>query len=286
MAAQIAAIRQSNLSNTIYQTPVSSLPAPIHAPQYVAQVQRVYGSPLMVESMYRAQPHRVSQSSSCCQHPITPSNYQAKASTPGTGILNQQRSQLMQPNPLYSHQQPTKPPEQSTPPSTSVLTQPQGTSQKPQKQGLASIHLSSAGSASSANATPRPIPATTPRIIRQDDDGVQWMVFEYSQDRVKTEFTIRCDVESVNTRELSQDFMSANCVYPRANCNKDQYKGNRLAYESECNALGCALALLNPSLREKRGLIQRAVDSWRNTNKDLRLRSRRLRRMDRTYKKK
>lgn len=108
---------------------------------------------------------------------------------------------------------------------------------------------------------------------------MQWIAFEYSRDRVKMEYTIRCDVESVNVDELSPEFKNANCVYPRACCGKDSYKGNRLHYESECNAVGWALAQLNPNLREKRGLIQRAVDSWRNSNQDVRLRSRRVRRM-------
>lgn len=92
------------------------------------------------------------------------------------------------------------------------------------------------------------------------------------------QYVIRCDVESVNTNELSQEFRSSNCVYPRACCTKDIYKGNRYNYESECNEVGWALSQLNPTLREKRGLIQRAVDSWRNSNQDPKLRSRRVRR--------
>ncbi|KAJ5495000.1 hypothetical protein N7539_000116 [Penicillium diatomitis] len=139
------------------------------------------------------------------------------------------------------------------------------------------IHqISSAGTSSSA--APGPIPATTPLVVRQDSNGVQWIAFEYSRDRVKMEYTIRCDVESVNVDNLSQDFKTENCVYPRACCSKDQYRGNRLVYETECNTVGWALAELNPSLRGKRGLIQRAVDSWRNSNQDQRLRSRRVRR--------
>jgi len=130
-----------------------------------------------------------------------------------------------------------------------------------------------------ANAAPGPIPATTPLVVRQDNNGVQWIAFEYSRDRVKMEYTIRCDVESVNTEELSPEFKQENCVYPRACCAKEQYRGNRLQYETECNTVGWALAQLNPSLRGKRGLIQRAVDSWRNSNQDPRLRSRRVRRM-------
>lgn len=129
------------------------------------------------------------------------------------------------------------------------------------------------------NAAPGPIPATTPLVVRQDQNGVQWIAFEYSRDRVKMEYTIRCDVESVHTDELSAEFKTENCVYPRACCPKENYRGNRLQYETECNTVGWALAQLNPPLRGKRGLIQRAVDSWRNSNQDPRLRSRRVRRM-------
>jgi hypothetical protein len=134
-------------------------------------------------------------------------------------------------------------------------------------------------STNSTNAAPGPIPATTPWVVRQDTNGVQWIAFEYSRDRVKMEYTIRCDVESVNVETLPQEFKTENCVYPRACCSKDEYRGNRLVYETECNAVGWALAELNPPLRGKRGLIQRAVDSWRNSNQDPRLRSRRVRRM-------
>ncbi|KAI9850409.1 MAG: hypothetical protein M1824_003361, partial [Vezdaea acicularis] len=135
------------------------------------------------------------------------------------------------------------------------------------------------GTGVNPNAAPGPIPATTPLVVRQDNNGVQWIAFEYSRDRVKMEYTIRCDVESVNVDGLSQEFKTENCVYPRACCSKDQYRGNRLNYETECNTVGWALADLNACLRGKRGLIQRAVDSWRNSNQDPRLRSRRVRRM-------
>jgi hypothetical protein len=170
-----------------------------------------------------------------------------------------------------------------------------GTSQAPaqqQRTPLNSSHAASAGaavsgsnvhtntpSAANTSAAPGPIPATTPLVVRQDSSGVQWIAFEYSRDRVKMEYTIRCDVENINIEHLSQDFKTENCVYPRACCPKDQYRGNRLVYETECNAVGWALAELNPCLRGKRGLIQRAVDSWRNSNQDPRLRSRRVRRM-------
>lgn len=141
------------------------------------------------------------------------------------------------------------------------------------------VHINQANNANPTSAAPGPIPATTPQLVRQDSNGVQWIAFEYSRDRVKMEYTIRCDVESVNVESLSPEFKTENCVYPRACCSKEQYRGNRLVYETECNAVGWALAELNPPLRGKRGLIQRAVDSWRNSNQDPRLRSRRVRRM-------
>ena len=158
-----------------------------------------------------------------------------------------------------------------------------GSSQDAARNGLPngnnapSNHLGPNGNPSSA---PGPIPATTPLVVRQDHTGVQWIMFEYSRDRVKMEYTIRCDVESVNVEELTKEFKEANCVYPRAFCDKDQYTGNRQAYETECNTVGWSLVKLNPHLQEKRGLIQRAVDSWRNSNQDSRLRSRRVRRQN------
>ncbi|EXK25607.1 hypothetical protein FOMG_17736 [Fusarium oxysporum f. sp. melonis 26406] len=128
-------------------------------------------------------------------------------------------------------------------------------------------------------AAPGPIPATTPLVVRQDGNGVQWIAFEYSINRVRMEYTIRCDVESVDTDELSPEFKEQNCVYPQACGPRDRYQGNRLVYETECNDIAWALAELNVPLRGKRGLIQRAVDSWRNSNQDPRLQSRRVRRL-------
>jgi len=154
-----------------------------------------------------------------------------------------------------------------------------GAPSNPPQNGTALSTPTGSASGVNPNAAPGPIPATTPLVVRQDTNGVQWIAFEYSRDRVKMEYTIRCDVESVNHEELSPEFKTENCVYPRACCPKDQYRGNRLQYETECNTVGWALAQLNPPLRGKRGLIQRAVDSWRNSNQDPRLRSRRVRRM-------
>lgn len=155
------------------------------------------------------------------------------------------------------------PPQQLQP--TSLPTPPLSSQQSPPDAG-------------GQSAAPGPIPATTPVVVKSDLNGVQWIMFEYSRDRVKVQYEIRCDVESVSTQTLHQQFKENNCVYPRACSRKEEYKGNRLQYETECNEVGWALAELNPSLRGKRGLIQRAVDSWRNSNSDPKVRSRRVRR--------
>lgn len=64
-----------------------------------------------------------------------------------------------------------------------------------------------------------------------------------------------------------------NQIYPRANLPKDEYQGNRWTYETECNVLGWKLAWLNKNeIAGKKGLIQRAVDSFRNRYPSMRSR--------------
>lgn len=284
MATQAAMSRQQYPPISSYQTPQSNSPASIHSPQHDAQGRPLYAFPPMAQSMYYGQPYHMPQAPQYAQHPQAPSHHQPMTSAPVLMSHQQpQHQQSMQQTPQSVHSQPSMmdskpPPQQSIQRPPSVIPPPQGTPHTPSGSTMASMPPGSAGSGPNSSAAPGPIPATTPLVVRQDQSGVQWIAFEYSRDRVKMEYTIRCDVESVNIDELSAEFKQANCVYPRACCQKDQYKGNRLHYESECNAVGWALAQLNPNLREKRGLIQRAVDSWRNSNQDPRLRSRRVRR--------
>lgn len=83
------------------------------------------------------------------------------------------------------------------------------------------------------------------------------------------EFCVRFDLDSVDIAKLNDKFKNDNCVYPRANCDLDEYKGNRWDYETECNRLAWQFVSLNPVLLYgKKGLIQRAVDSYRNIYKD------------------
>ncbi|OAA72135.1 hypothetical protein ISF_01208 [Cordyceps fumosorosea ARSEF 2679] len=275
-----------------YHTPQSNSPASVASPSQHDQHRSLYGqapSQHLSQSMYyQPQPPYQPMPSQTghspyghhAHHPQQPMTSQANLMMSHTTAPNQMQQHAPQhtqpgmtssPRPKIEPQVPLQMQKQAQ---GSPMPQANHQQQPPQMQ--------SPGNHSTAvnpNAAPGPIPATTPLVVRQDGNGVQWIAFEYSRDRVKMEYTIRCDVESVNTDELSADFKQENCVYPRACCPKDQYRGNRLMYETDCNRVGWALAQLNAPLRGKRGLIQRAVDSWRNSNQDPRLRSRRVRRM-------
>jgi hypothetical protein len=211
-----------------------------------------------------------------------PQTYQMSLPPYAWSIISQQLEQSMAspPSILVSHQQSLQPKRRNSQHPLSVRAIPLEALQTPQVPVESSFLPGLTAPTAKTKATPGPIPATTPLVLRQSKNGVQWIAFNYSLDRVTTEYKIRCDVESVSIEELTQEFKMSNCVYPRACCNRIKYEGNRLGYESMCNAVGWALAKLNPSLREKRGLIQRAVDSWRNSDQDPRLRSRRVRRME------
>lgn len=271
----------------IYHTPQSS--SPVSVASQAHDQRTIYAqSPQMAHQVYGYQPYPALNT-------VQPSSYAAHPSPQSHPLTTQPL--MMPPHQAPSTQMPrpstaapispsaAAPPQQHTPPQRTVLSAPHPATTAPTINTAVSTAAPSAPVShtsptvgTSSSAAPGPIPATTPLVVRQDANGVQWIAFEYSRDRVKMEYTIRCDVESVNVDSLSAGFKSENCVYPRACCSKDQYQGNRLVYETECNAVGWALAQLNPSLRGKRGLIQRAVDSWRNSNQDPRLRSRRVRR--------
>lgn len=294
----------------IYHTPQSNSPASVASPQTHDQhgrsmygqpppqlTQPMYGYPQyspmsqVHPSQYAAhsgqQPHHHMTHPSMMQHPSSnaPMPQQQPMGQPGgmtsssprlrVDPMQQQQQQQQQPQQqIQQQQQQQQPPQQATP-----RMMQQHTPTQPSSIAASNVSIGqTATPAINPSAAPGPIPATTPLVVRQDGNGVQWIAFEYSRDRVKSEYTIRCDVESVNVDSLSAEFKNENCVYPRACCGKENYKGNRLNYETECNAVGWALAELNTCLRGKRGLIQRAVDSWRNSNQDPRLRSRRVRR--------
>lgn len=118
-------------------------------------------------------------------------------------------------------------------------------------------------------------------IVSTDPDGVVWMDFEYKRKKDRFRYRIRIgDLEAdVPLGALLPEFKKQNCIYPHAMVPKEDYVGHRQAYEMTCNDLGWRLAYLNPQIQGQRGLIQRAVDSYRNSSSDVSLRSRRARKL-------
>jgi len=276
-----------------YHTPQSNSPASVASPSTHDQ-HRMYGAPASQlqqnPQMYYAGPQQQyppmppQGAPSYAPHPQQQQHHQSMTSQPNLLMSHPSGQHQMQQHPGQHPQQGmTGSPRTKMEPHVPQISRPSAPLGPPQHPAngpqMNQNNVPGGNSGVNPNAAPGPIPATTPLVVRQDNNGVQWIAFEYSRDRVKMEYTIRCDVESVNVDTLSPEFKTENCVYPRACCSKDQYRGNRLVYETECNTVGWALAELNPCLRGKRGLIQRAVDSWRNSNQDPRLRSRRVRRM-------
>ncbi|CEP14211.1 hypothetical protein [Parasitella parasitica] len=127
--------------------------------------------------------------------------------------------------------------------------------------------------AKTTTATAATVPVTSNEPIAEIKDGVEWVSFVYSHNRTLKRYSIRTDIQMVALDVVDDKFKAENCVYPRANLPKETYKGNRWAYETECNDLGWKLAWLNKSeIAGKRGLIQRAVDSYRNRYPSMRSR--------------
>lgn len=133
----------------------------------------------------------------------------------------------------------------------------------------------------SSSATPITPPQSTlySQTSYSTPSLTDYITFEYSKNRTKTQYKILSQIHTVNTGDLSAEFKKDNCIYPRAAVPKEEYQGNRHQYETECNHIGWSLAHLNPCIRKKRGVIQRAVDSWRNTNPNPKFRSRRVRKL-------
>lgn len=104
-------------------------------------------------------------------------------------------------------------------------------------------------------------------------DGIEYITFLYSHDRLVKEYTVRTDVDSVPLEEIPMVFRVQNAIYPRANVPRHEYDGNRWEYETTCNKLGWELCWLNSEqLCGRRGLIQRAVDAYRNRHAEMRSR--------------
>lgn len=121
-----------------------------------------------------------------------------------------------------------------------------GSSQSPTLTGSEQAwNVSSSGLQSEASSTPL--------FLRQEQNGVHWLAFEYLRDQVKIEYTIRCDIDFVRAETLDNHFRSLNRIHRDAGS----------AHKMQSNAIGWALADLNPALRENPTLLSHAVSCFR-----------------------
>jgi len=124
------------------------------------------------------------------------------------------------------------------------------------------------------------LPASTPQVELRE--GQEWLVFTYSTKGHIQEYCIHIDIDNIRIEDIPEDFRNDNCVYPRALAPRESYQGNRYDYETSVNDLAWKLTWLNASvLAGKRGLIQRAVDSYRNRTPESR--SRRVLRQEKLH---
>ena len=95
--------------------------------------------------------------------------------------------------------------------------------------------------------------------------GEEQLCFRYTTRNTNFNiYTVRFNVKEANISNLSDKFKEDNCVYPKANITKSEYRGNRWDYETDCNKLAWQFVCLNTTLLYgRKGLIQRAVDTYR-----------------------
>lgn len=107
------------------------------------------------------------------------------------------------------------------------------------------------------------LPASQPVTLIKN--GVEHLVFTYSTRGNDQEYMIKSNIDSILSEDLPEEFRRENCVYPRACVPIESYIGNRYEYETTVNDIAWRLTWLNRDLLiGRRGLIQRAVDSYRN----------------------
>ncbi|KAJ2774867.1 hypothetical protein IWQ57_000628 [Coemansia nantahalensis] len=134
---------------------------------------------------------------------------------------------------------------------------PAGEAQHPDRHAapLAAVHSHEHGEA---------VHASDPQL-HVDGEDTPWLSFVYAQKGKPRRHRIRIDIERAPLAAIPSSFRNNNCVYPRANCHKMAYTGNRWCYETECNGIGWKLAFLNQELlATRRGLLQTAVNNYRS----------------------
>lgn len=64
-----------------------------------------------------------------------------------------------------------------------------------------------------------------------EQDGVPCVKFGYTNKGKQTAHIMRVDVEDIDEESFTTSFKETYCIYPKAICSRDEYKGSRWAYE-------------------------------------------------------
>lgn len=137
------------------------------------------------------------------------------------------------------------------------------------------------GSGNATAGNPGPIPASQPRVVEEMPNGDRMIEFEYNKKKNRKMWRIKANLDAVDINTLDEDFKSRNATYPKTAEGTAAVK-KRSPYENDCNDTAWRLVALNPELDSQRGLIQRAVDSYRNTHPNPTFHSRRVKRQRRS----
>ena len=149
----------------------------------------------------------------------------------------------------------------------------------PQQHGHDMFKPYNSASGSTSRTPNSKLTPTRAPVLHQGTGGIQYIRFQYPNKGQHQEYSIRADIDHIEAEQLPEDFKRENCVYPRAYCIFENYVGNRYEYETQVNDIAWRLTWLNRDiLSGKRGLIQRAVDNYRNLFRESR--SRRVIRQD------
>jgi hypothetical protein len=81
----------------------------------------------------------------------------------------------------------------------------------------------------SASKPNHALPATDPKV--EEHDGIHYVVFTYSVKGQNERYKVRIDIDKVKVSEIDEAFKKDNCLYLRANCSEDQYKGSVMNWD-------------------------------------------------------
>ncbi|KAH3685238.1 hypothetical protein WICPIJ_003782 [Wickerhamomyces pijperi] len=131
-----------------------------------------------------------------------------------------------------------------------------------------------------------PLPAYDPIITINEAENTETITFPYTKKQPILSYSLTIPRFTESTRwnllkslNIPEKFRLENAIYTKALAPEQLYRGKRQNYEMDCNELGWIISWFNQDqIRGNKGLLQRAVDNWRNSRGKIELMSRRQRR--------